>query len=131
MESAFQPGLAPPLDLDGPPAAAGEIEHEVDLGARGRAVEAGGRSRWREREQGLDDEALPAGPGHRMPEELVQRLQGQQRVHETAVPNGFTAAGLPTSMQILCHAGDEAMALRIGWAYEQATDWTTRRPPEP
>ena len=47
------------------------------------------------------------------------------------VPNGFTAAGLPTSLQILCHAGDEAMALRIGWAYEQATDWKARRPPEP
>lgn len=48
-----------------------------------------------------------------------------------AVPNGFTAAGLPTSLQILCHAGDEAMALRIGWAYEQATEWKSRRPPEP
>jgi len=48
-----------------------------------------------------------------------------------AVPNGFTGDGLPTSLQILCQAGDEAMALRIGWAYEQAAGWTTRRPPEP
>jgi aspartyl-tRNA(Asn)/glutamyl-tRNA(Gln) amidotransferase subunit A len=48
-----------------------------------------------------------------------------------AVPNGFTADRLPTSLQILCHAGREDMALRIGWAYEQATDWKTRRPPEP
>jgi aspartyl-tRNA(Asn)/glutamyl-tRNA(Gln) amidotransferase subunit A len=48
-----------------------------------------------------------------------------------AVPNGFTPAGLPTSLQILCHAGDESMALRIGWAHEQATDWKARRPPEP
>jgi aspartyl-tRNA(Asn)/glutamyl-tRNA(Gln) amidotransferase subunit A len=47
-----------------------------------------------------------------------------------AVPNGFTPGGLPTSLQILCHPGDEATALRIGWAYEQATDWKTRRPPE-
>jgi aspartyl-tRNA(Asn)/glutamyl-tRNA(Gln) amidotransferase subunit A len=47
-----------------------------------------------------------------------------------AVPNGFTPAGLPTSLQILCQAGDEAMALRIGWAYEQANDWKARRPPE-
>ena len=45
-----------------------------------------------------------------------------------AVPNGFTPAGLPTSLQILCHAGQEATALRIGWAYEHATDWTARRP---
>jgi aspartyl-tRNA(Asn)/glutamyl-tRNA(Gln) amidotransferase subunit A len=38
---------------------------------------------------------------------------------------------LPTSLQILCAAGEEAMALRIGWAYEQATQWRQRRPPEP
>jgi aspartyl-tRNA(Asn)/glutamyl-tRNA(Gln) amidotransferase subunit A len=48
-----------------------------------------------------------------------------------AVPNGFTAGGLPISLQIICHPGDEAMALRIGRAYEHATDWTDRRPPEP
>ncbi|HSF06270.1 MAG TPA: amidase [Methylomirabilota bacterium] len=47
-----------------------------------------------------------------------------------AVPNGFTPGGLPTSLQILCHAGEESTALRIGWAYEQATDWKTRRPPD-
>ncbi|MCG8545121.1 MAG: amidase, partial [Alphaproteobacteria bacterium] len=46
-----------------------------------------------------------------------------------AVPNGFTAGGLPTSMQIVCRGYDEAMALRIGWAYQQATDWHQRRPP--
>jgi aspartyl-tRNA(Asn)/glutamyl-tRNA(Gln) amidotransferase subunit A len=47
-----------------------------------------------------------------------------------AVPNGFTAGGLPTALQILCSGGSEAMALRIGWAYEQATAWQERRPPE-
>jgi aspartyl-tRNA(Asn)/glutamyl-tRNA(Gln) amidotransferase subunit A len=47
-----------------------------------------------------------------------------------AVPNGFTAAGLPTSLQIMCAGGQEAMALRIAWAYEQATGWRSRRPPE-
>jgi aspartyl-tRNA(Asn)/glutamyl-tRNA(Gln) amidotransferase subunit A len=48
-----------------------------------------------------------------------------------AVPDGFTGDGLPTSFQIVCHAGEEALALRIGWAYEQATGWRERRPPEP
>ena len=48
-----------------------------------------------------------------------------------AVPNGFTAGGLPTSLQIVGHPGDEAMALRIGHAYQEATDWKSRRPPEP
>jgi len=47
-----------------------------------------------------------------------------------AVPNGFTADGLPTSLQIVCQAGQEATALRIGFAYEQATAWKDRRPPE-
>ena len=46
-----------------------------------------------------------------------------------AVPNGFTAGGLPLSLQIACRPYDEAMALRIGWAYQQATDWHKRRPP--
>jgi aspartyl-tRNA(Asn)/glutamyl-tRNA(Gln) amidotransferase subunit A len=40
-----------------------------------------------------------------------------------AVPNGFSSNGLPTSLQIICRGYDEATALRIGWAYEQATDW--------
>jgi aspartyl-tRNA(Asn)/glutamyl-tRNA(Gln) amidotransferase subunit A len=48
-----------------------------------------------------------------------------------AVPNGFTADGLPTSLQILCHAGREDLALRIGWAYEQACGWKERRAGEP
>jgi aspartyl-tRNA(Asn)/glutamyl-tRNA(Gln) amidotransferase subunit A len=46
-----------------------------------------------------------------------------------SIPNGFTAGGLPLSLHIVCDAYDEAMALRIGWAYEQATDWGQRRPP--
>lgn len=46
-----------------------------------------------------------------------------------SLPNGFTAAGLPTSLQISARGGDEATALRVGWAYEQATDWHKRRPP--
>jgi aspartyl-tRNA(Asn)/glutamyl-tRNA(Gln) amidotransferase subunit A len=45
-----------------------------------------------------------------------------------ALPNGMTKAGLPTSLQVVCRGGDEAMALRIGWAWEQATDWQARAP---
>jgi len=47
-----------------------------------------------------------------------------------ALPNGLTRAGLPTSLQIVAPALGEAAALRIGWAYEQATEWHLRRPPE-
>jgi aspartyl-tRNA(Asn)/glutamyl-tRNA(Gln) amidotransferase subunit A len=46
-----------------------------------------------------------------------------------SLPNGFTAEGLPISLQIACRPYDEAIALRIGWAYQQATDWHERRPP--
>ena len=47
-----------------------------------------------------------------------------------ALPNGFTATGLPISLQIVCRGYDEATALRIGWAYQQASDWHERRPPD-
>lgn len=46
-----------------------------------------------------------------------------------ALPNGIAPDGLPTSLQIVCRACDEATALRIGWAYQNATDWHLRRPP--
>jgi aspartyl-tRNA(Asn)/glutamyl-tRNA(Gln) amidotransferase subunit A len=46
-----------------------------------------------------------------------------------AVPAGFTRAGLPVSLQVVGKSYDEATVLRIGWAYEQATDWHNRRPP--
>jgi aspartyl-tRNA(Asn)/glutamyl-tRNA(Gln) amidotransferase subunit A len=46
-----------------------------------------------------------------------------------ALPNGFTAEGLPTSLQIICRAYDEGLALSIGFAYQQATDWHERRAP--
>jgi aspartyl-tRNA(Asn)/glutamyl-tRNA(Gln) amidotransferase subunit A len=45
-----------------------------------------------------------------------------------AVPNGMTSIGLPTSMQIACRGYNEAMALRIGWAYQQSTSWHRRMP---
>jgi aspartyl-tRNA(Asn)/glutamyl-tRNA(Gln) amidotransferase subunit A len=47
-----------------------------------------------------------------------------------SLPNGFTAEnGLPISLQIACRSYQEALALRIGHAYQQATDWHERMPP--
>jgi aspartyl-tRNA(Asn)/glutamyl-tRNA(Gln) amidotransferase subunit A len=46
-----------------------------------------------------------------------------------ALPNGFSRNGLPTSLQVVCRGHDEATALRIGWAYEQASEWHRRTPP--
>jgi aspartyl-tRNA(Asn)/glutamyl-tRNA(Gln) amidotransferase subunit A len=45
-----------------------------------------------------------------------------------AVPNGFTRTGLPLSLQIVCRGGEEALALRIGWAWQNATDWHEQAP---
>lgn len=45
-----------------------------------------------------------------------------------SLPNGFADNGLPTALQIVCRGYDEAMALRIGWAYQNATDWHRRAP---
>ena len=44
------------------------------------------------------------------------------------VCNGYTSAGLPSGIQFICDPFNEDMALRIGWAYEQANDWHTRSP---
>jgi aspartyl-tRNA(Asn)/glutamyl-tRNA(Gln) amidotransferase subunit A len=46
-----------------------------------------------------------------------------------ALPNGIAPDALPTSLQVVCRGYDEATALRIGWAYQNATDWHLRRPP--
>jgi aspartyl-tRNA(Asn)/glutamyl-tRNA(Gln) amidotransferase subunit A len=45
-----------------------------------------------------------------------------------SVPAGF-ADGLPIGMQIIGKPFDEETILRIAFAYEQSTDWHTRKPP--
>ncbi len=46
-----------------------------------------------------------------------------------SLPCGFSKAGLPIGLQIMAkHFGEETM-LRIGHAYEQATDWHKRNAP--
>ena len=45
-----------------------------------------------------------------------------------ALPNGFGRSGLPLGMQILGRPFGEEVILRVGHAYEQATEWHTRRP---
>jgi aspartyl-tRNA(Asn)/glutamyl-tRNA(Gln) amidotransferase subunit A len=45
-----------------------------------------------------------------------------------SVPCGFTSEGLPIGLMIYAKPFAEDMALRVAHAYEQATDWHTRRP---
>ncbi len=44
------------------------------------------------------------------------------------VPCGFTGEGLPIGLMIHGKPRDEAMVLRVGQAFEQATDWHQRTP---
>ena len=46
-----------------------------------------------------------------------------------SIPCGFAPDGMPIGLQLVGRPFDEAMLLRIAQAYEQATDWHTRRPP--
>ena len=46
-----------------------------------------------------------------------------------SVPAGFSSEGLPLAFQIVGRPFAEALVLRVGRAYEAATDWHTRRPP--
>ena len=46
-----------------------------------------------------------------------------------ALPCGFSGTGLPLSLQLSGRAFEESLVLRVGHAYEQATEWHTRRPP--
>jgi len=57
------------------------------------------------------------------------RLANLLELCALALPNGFDADGLPTSLQIIARGYDEATALRIGWAYQAATNWHERIPP--
>jgi aspartyl-tRNA(Asn)/glutamyl-tRNA(Gln) amidotransferase subunit A len=88
--------------------------------------------------QGIDALLTPTTMTTAMPVDEVD--QGKAPAHYTrfanyldltalALPNGADARGLPTSLQIVCRGGDEATALRIGWALQDATDWHLRRPP--
>ena len=46
-----------------------------------------------------------------------------------SLPNGFGRNGLPLGMQIVGRPFGETTILRVGHAYESATEWHTRRPP--
>jgi aspartyl-tRNA(Asn)/glutamyl-tRNA(Gln) amidotransferase subunit A len=45
-----------------------------------------------------------------------------------AIPSGFTKNGLPVGMQLIGRSFDEAMLLRIGAAFQRATDFHERVP---
>jgi aspartyl-tRNA(Asn)/glutamyl-tRNA(Gln) amidotransferase subunit A len=48
-----------------------------------------------------------------------------------SVPDGFGHKDLPTGIQFTGRAWSEGRLLALAHAYQQATDWHKRRPPEP
>jgi amidase len=46
-----------------------------------------------------------------------------------SVPCGFTADGMPASLQLIGRHLAEETLIAAGHAYQQATDWHNRRPP--
>ena len=70
----------------------------------------------------LDDVDQTGTPAH------YTRFVNMLDLCALSLPNGFTEGGLPLSLQIVCRGLDEATALRIGWAYQESTDWHHRRP---
>ena len=53
---------------------------------------------------------------------------GAANVPTLALPMGFSAAGLPLSLQVAGRHFDEATVYRVGDAYQRETSWHTRRP---
>jgi ureidomalonase len=47
------------------------------------------------------------------------------------MPAGFDARGLPTGVQLIGRPGADLQVLQLGRAYEQATQWVQRVPPQP
>jgi amidase len=46
-----------------------------------------------------------------------------------AVPAGFSSAGLPMGIQIIGPVHHDMDCLKLGHAYEQASNWTANHPP--
>jgi aspartyl-tRNA(Asn)/glutamyl-tRNA(Gln) amidotransferase subunit A len=67
-------------------------------------------------------------------EAVIQRLTRFTRpinylgLPSLAIPSGFTPGGLPVGMQLIGRSFDEAMLLRIGAAFQRATDFHDRVP---
>ncbi len=67
-------------------------------------------------------------------EAVIQRLTRFTRpvnylgLPSLAIPTGFTKAGLPVAMQLIGRSFDEATLLRIGAAFQRATDFHDRVP---
>lgn len=112
------------------------------LRLRARLTRTFAREVWTE----VDVLAVPVIPAPAPPlraalegplEEIVQRQGRFSRLTRPfnglglpalSLPCGFSAAGLPLAFQLVGRPFDEATVLRLGHAYQRATDWHAREP---
>ena len=74
------------FDLEGPePAGAGKLQHQIDFSATSGTIEARPGTRWRRRQQVLDDESLPACLRDRVASELVEVFDPEQSMDQATV----------------------------------------------
>jgi aspartyl-tRNA(Asn)/glutamyl-tRNA(Gln) amidotransferase subunit A len=121
-----------------------EIRAYAYLAHRERMREA--REGWNRAIEGFDALLAPATPiaAPEIGQKLV-RISGREETVRAALlrlcrpanftgapalvlPCGFTRSGLPIGLQLMGPLWSEARLLRIGYAYEQATEWRTRHP---
>ena len=81
---------------------------------------------------------LPEEAGIKSQEDARSRIAGVRNftgafnvagVPALSIPCGFTADGLPLSLQLVGKPMSEGLLFRVAHAYQQATDWHQRRPP--
>ena len=123
------------------------LPESVDVVVIGAGV-AGISTAWFLAKRGVDVLVLPTSPtpapkipdarGVTSREDADGRIFGVRNftgpfnlanVPALAVPCGFTSDNLPISLQIAGRPFEEGTVMRVGHAYERATDWHPRKPP--
>jgi aspartyl-tRNA(Asn)/glutamyl-tRNA(Gln) amidotransferase subunit A len=124
----------------------GEIRASAYLAHMDRMREA--RLRWDRTIEGFDALLAPATPvaAPEIGQKMVE-IDGREETVRSALlrlcrpanytgapalvlPCGFTRGGLPIGLQLMGPLWGEERLLRIGYAYEQATEWHARHPAE-
>ncbi|NIP60943.1 MAG: amidase, partial [Gemmatimonadetes bacterium] len=80
----------------------------------------------REMQETMRDLDVYVAPSGHDPNGLLTNLTGHPAV---VVPTGFDEEGSPTSVVFVAGVDDEAAALAVAKAFQDATDYHTRQPP--
>lgn len=75
--------------------------------------------------EGTDDKVRKGSFSHGAAYTSPFNLTGQPGL---AIPCGFTAKGIPLSVQLIARPFDESALLAVGHHYQKQTDWHRRRP---